>query len=140
MSSSDGDLNADMAASQAMALPVAEQLHQLLELEFEALKAQDLDRFESLQESKTDLLSELARLCPDSEALQAHPAWQDLKEVLVECRDMHRRNAVLIERKLDAIRGALRSLSAGHASSPVEVYDRLGQMARYSKGRGYQEV
>ena len=139
MSSAD-DLNADIAASQARALPVAEQLQQLLELEFEALKVQDLDRFESLQDPKTDLLSELALLCPDSEALQAHPAWQDLKEILVECRDMHRRNAVLIERKLDAIRGALRSLSAGHASSPVEVYDRLGQMARYSKGRGYQEV
>lgn len=138
--SESGDLSSEAAAAQALALPVAEQLHQLLTLEFEALKVQDLDRFESLQDPKTDLLSELARLCPDSEALQAHPAWQDLKEILVECRDMHRRNAVLIERKLDAIRGALRSLSAGHASSPVEVYDRLGQMARYSKGRGYQEV
>ena len=128
------------AASQALVMPVAEQLQQLLALEFEALKVQNLDRFEQLQTAKTDLLAELARICPDSEALQANPAWQDLKEILVDCRDMHRRNAVLIERKLDAIRGALRSLSAGHASSPVEVYDRLGQMARYAKGRGYQEV
>ena len=132
------DPSSVIAASQALA--VAEQLQQLLVLEFDALKEQDLDRFEGLQSAKADLLSELARLCPDSEALQANPAWQDLKEILVDCRDMHRRNAVLIERKLDAIRGALRSLSAGHASSPVEVYDRLGQMARYSKGRGYQEV
>jgi flagellar biosynthesis/type III secretory pathway chaperone len=131
-----GDLNPHVAA----ALPVAEQLQQLLALEFEALKEQDLDRFESLQTAKTDLLSELTRLCPDSEALQINPAWQELKELLVDCRDKHRRNAVLIERKLDTIRGALRSLSAGHASSPVEVYDRLGQMARYSRGRGYQEV
>ena len=135
-----GESAAEMVASQAMALPVAEQLHQLLILEFEALKEQDLDRFEHLQAAKTDLLSELARLCPDSEVLQAHADWQDLKEILVECRDMHRRNAMLIERKLDAIRGALRSLSAGHASSPVEVYDRLGKMARFSKSRGVNEA
>lgn len=135
-----GVSDTEMAVSQATALPVAEQLHQLLVLEFEALKEQDLDRFEQLQTAKTDLLSDLARLCPDSEVLQAHADWQDLKDVLVECRDMHRRNAMLIERKLDAIRGALRSLSAGHASSPVEVYDRLGKMSRFSKGRGVNEA
>jgi len=137
--SESGHLSSE-ATAQSLALPVAEQLQQLLALEFEALKAQDLDRFEQLQTAKTDLLAELARICPDSEALQANPAWQDVKEILVDCQDKHRRNAILIERKLDAIRGALRSLSAGHASSPVEVYDRLGQMARYVKGRGYQEV
>ena len=135
-----GASETEMAASQATALPVAEQLHQLLALEFEALKEQDLDRFEHLQAAKTDLMSELARLCPDSEVLQAHADWQDLKDILVECRDMHRRNAMLIERKLDAIRGALRSLSAGHASSPVEVYDRLGKMSRFSKSRGVNEA
>jgi flagellar biosynthesis/type III secretory pathway chaperone len=128
------------AATQTLVLPVADQLQQLLASEFEALKAQDLDRFEQLQTAKTELLSELARLCPDSEVLQAHADWQDLKEVLVDCRDMHRRNAILIERKLDAIRGALRSLSAGHASSPVEVYDRLGKMSRFSKSRGVNEA
>jgi hypothetical protein len=53
---------------------------------------------------------------------------------------MHRRNAMLIERKLDAIRGTLHSLRAGDSGSPVEVYDRLGQVARFSRGRGYQEV
>ena len=136
----EAESNSDSAASQILVLPVAEQLQQLLGLEFEALKAQDLDRFENLQTAKTDLLSELTRLCPDSEVLQTHSDWQNLKEVLLDCRDMHRRNAMLIERKLDAIRGALRSLSAGHASSPVEVYDRLGKMSRFSKGRGFNEA
>ena len=130
----------ELAAQLELTLPVAEQLRQMLILEFEALKEQDLERFENLQSAKTDVLSELARLCPDSEELQANPAWQNLKEILVECREMHRRNALLIERKLDGIRGALRSLSVGHASSPVEVYDRLGKMSRFAKGRGYQEV
>lgn len=122
------------------ALFVSDQLVQLLALEFEALKSQDLDRFESLQAGKNDLLAELAGLCPSAEDLQNLPEWDALRELLIECRDMHRRNAVLIERKLDTIRGALHSLQAGDSGSPVEVYDRLGQVARFSRGRGYQEV
>jgi flagellar biosynthesis/type III secretory pathway chaperone len=122
------------------ALFVSDQLVQLLALEFEALKSQDLDRFESLQAGKNDLLAELASLCPSAEDMQNLPEWDALRESLIECRDMHRRNAVLIERKLDTIRGALHSLRAGDSGSPVEVYDRLGQVARFSRGRGYQEV
>jgi flagellar biosynthesis/type III secretory pathway chaperone len=119
---------------------VSDQLVQLLALEFEALKSQDLDRFESLQDGKNDLLTELSALCPSPEDLQNLPEWDALRESLIQCRDMHRRNAVLIERKLDTIRGALHSLRAGESGSPVEVYDRLGQVARFSRGRGYQEV
>jgi len=122
------------------ALSVSEQLVQLLALEFEALKSQDLDRFESLQPGKNDLLAELSSLCPSAEDLQQLPEWEILRERLIECRDMHRRNAMLIERKLDAIRGTLHSLRSGDSGSPVEVYDRLGQVARFSRGRGYQEV
>ncbi len=122
------------------ALSVSDQLVQLLALEFEALKSQDLDRFESLQPGKNDLLAQLAELCPSSEDLQQLPEWEALREKLIECRDLHRRNAVLIERKLDTIRGALHSLRVGDSGSPVEVYDRLGQVARFSRGRGYQEV
>jgi flagellar biosynthesis/type III secretory pathway chaperone len=122
------------------ALFVSDQLVQLLALEFESLKSQDLDRFESLQPGKNDLLTELSALCPAPEDLQNLPEWDALRESLIQCRDMHRRNAVLIERKLDTIRGALHSLRVGESGSPVEVYDRLGQVARFSKGRGYQEV
>ena len=122
------------------ALIVSDQLVQLLALEFEALKSQDLDRFESLQPGKNDLLADLAQLCPSAEDLQKLPEWEALRERIIECRDLHRRNAVLIERKLDTIRGALHSLRVGDSGSPVEVYDRLGQVARFSRGRGYQEV
>ena len=122
------------------ALSVCTQLIQMLALEFEALKSQDLDRFESLQPGKNDLLAELTQLCPSPDDLQKLPEWDALRERLIECRDLHRRNAVLIERKLDTIRGALHSLRVGDSGSPVEVYDRLGQVARFSRGRGYQEV
>ena len=122
------------------ALSVCTQLIQMLALEFDALKSQDLDRFESLQPGKNDLLAELTKICPPAEDLQKMPEWDALRELLIECRDLHRRNAVLIERKLDTIRGALHSLRVGDSGSPVEVYDRLGQVARFSRGRGYQEV
>ena len=121
-------------------LSLASQLSKLLLLEFEALKIQDLDRFESLQPGKNDLLAGLAKLCPSAENLQNLPEHEKLRELLIECRDLHRRNAVLIERKLDTIRGTLHSLHTGETGSPVEVYDRLGQVARFSKGRGYQEI
>ena len=122
------------------ALSLAKQLSELLLLEFEALKVQDLDRFEALQPGKNELLAGLSQLCPSAEDLQNVPEFEDLKVLLVDCRDLHRRNAVLIERKLDTIRGTLHSLHTGESGSPVEVYDRLGQVARFSKGRGYQDI
>jgi flagellar biosynthesis/type III secretory pathway chaperone len=122
------------------ALSLAKQLSELLLLEFEALKVQDLDRFEALQSGKNELLAGLSQLCPSAEDLQNLPEFEDLKVLLVDCRDLHRRNAVLIERKLDTIRGTLHSLHTGDSGSPVEVYDRLGQVARFSKGRGYQDI
>ena len=122
------------------ALSLAKQLSELLLLEFEALKVQDLDRFEALQPGKNELLTGLSQLCPSAEDLQSLPEFEDLKMLLVDCRDLYRRNAVLIERKLDTIRGTLHSLHTGESGSPVEVYDRLGQVARFSKGRGYQDI
>ena len=122
------------------AVSLAKQLSELLLLEFEALKVQDLDRFEALQPGKNELLAGLSQLCPSAEDLQSLPEFEDLKLLVVDCRDLHRRNAVLIERKLDTIRGTLHSLHTGESGSPVEVYDRLGQVARFSKGRGYQDI
>ena len=53
--SDSADQISKTAVSQTLALPVAEQLQQLLVLEFDALKEQDLDRFENLQSAKADL-------------------------------------------------------------------------------------
>ena len=89
-------------------LTLTAQLAQLLALEFEALKSQDLDRFESLQPGKNDLLQELTEKCPPAQDLQDLPEWENLREMLIECRDLHRRNAILIERKLDTIRATVK--------------------------------
>ena len=135
----DSDKDGSMARA-TRALPMAGDLAQILEMEFEALQKQDLERFEQLQARKTDLLAELTGLCPPADILQSDPQWQTLLTAMTECRDLHRRNAMLIERKLEAIRGTLQSLQSSVATSTVEVYDRLGQVARFSRSRGYTDA
>lgn len=119
---------------------LAQELERTLDAEFQALQAQELDRFEQMQTAKTELLAELSRLCPPAPQLQGEPQWAGLRDKLERCRDHHRRNSLLITRKLEAIRGTLSSLQAEQPGSSVEVYDRLGQMSRFSRGRGYQDA
>lgn len=129
------------AVVQAQALALS--LEQMLEQEFEHLKAQNLDAFDAGQASKNDLLQELTQVVgisgPDS-ADALGPEWDDFKDRMAHCRDLHRRNEVLITRKIDAIRGALQSLQVEDPSSSVEIYDRLGKVSRLRKGRGYNEA
>ena len=122
---------------------LVDEMAQLLEREFEALKVQDLDQFEILLSGKNHLLAEITRLTgvtqlADADKLGEH--WNEFRTRMLACRDMHRRNEILIMRKLDAIRGALESLNVTNAPSPVEVYDRLGQIKRIRRLRGFTEV
>ena len=59
---------------------------------------------------------------------------------MVICRDFHRRNTLLMNRKLEAIRGTLDSLRLQDTASPVEVYDRLGLISRVSRNNGYSDA
>ncbi len=126
----------------ASALEHGEALRQLLEQEFEALRVQDLDRFESLQPEKLKIFETLTWLTGvGTEASRLEqPGWEGFKQRIAECRELHRRNEVLISRKLDAIRGTLHTLRGSDPTAPVEVYDRLGRMARMRGGRGYEEA
>lgn len=130
------------AAEQAEAL--TQTLHDMLEHEFEHLKSQNLDLFEALQPEKVALLNQLAQLAGlDDAAHQADdlgPEWDNFKEKMAECKSLHRRNEVLIGRKIDAIRGALQSLQLQDPASSVEIYDRLGKLSRVRRGRGYNEA
>ena len=119
---------------------LAVSLSQMLAQEFEALRNQDLDQFEQLQPVKTELLAEITRLAPAAPEMQALPEWQDFRATMLACRDAHRRNAVLMERKLEAIRGTLQSLRVDGAASSVEVYDRLGHISRFSRHSGYSDA
>ena len=127
--------------SQAPRLELlAQELDRVLDIEFEALQKQELDRFEQLQVGKTELLAELSRLCPPAHELQTEPAWAGLHDSLSTSRDKHRRNTILVTRKLEAVRGALSSLSTEQPGSPLEAFDRLGQVARFGRGRGYSDA
>jgi flagellar biosynthesis/type III secretory pathway chaperone len=127
----------------AQALALAQTLEEMLEQEFEHLKAQNLDAFEATQSTKNELLGQLARLAgiqgPES-ADALGEEWDGFKEHMAHCRDLHRRNEVLISRKIDAIRGALQSLQVQDPTSSVEIYDRLGRVSRVRRGRGYNDA
>jgi flagellar biosynthesis/type III secretory pathway chaperone len=117
-------------------------LQQLLQQEFDALREQNLDIFEARQPEKTKIFDSLIRLTgvgTESNRLD-EPEWDTFKNLIADCRDMHRRNEILISRKLDAIRGTLQTLNGGETTASVEVYDRLGRMARSRAGRGYEEA
>ena len=105
----------------------------VLNQEFDALKIQDLAQFEGLQAGKATLLARLEGVSPESIS-------QDVRDLLVQCRDAHRRNETLIQHQLVAIRGTLQSLTATHATETVDVYDRLGNVRSGTLGRGYNDA
>ncbi len=119
---------------------LAKQLEQMLEQEFEALRTQEIDQFERIQPVKTELLEEITRLAPPAQEIQVLPEWQEFRNTMIICRDLHRRNAVLMERKLEAIRGTLESLRSDESASSVEVYDRLGHVSRFGRKSGYSDA
>ncbi len=128
----------------------ARRLGGLLEEEFKALSAQDLPGFESLQAPKEQTLAALADLVQGLTAAagapeaQSGPAegsqWEHFQQLMSACREAHQRNDILIRARLEAIRATLRVLQSSESSSSVEVYDRLGKMSGYRRGRGYEEV
>lgn len=127
----------------AVAMAKVDELASVLEDEFAALKVQDLDRFEHLLSLKTGLLqglSDITGVKQPEDADKLGPQWEEFRARMLACRDLHRRNEILIVRKLDAIRGALDSLQVTDPASSVEVYDRLGRVNRLRRGRGYSEA
>ena len=140
-------MNARILSEEPQAVSYADvqldRLTDLLDEEFNALKEQDLDAFEELLNEKNHILADLSQLTgvrQPEDADRLGPEWAPFRQRMVICRDMHRRNEILILRKLDAIRGALESLNVSDPTSPVEVYDRLGQIKRLKRMRGYNEA
>jgi len=140
-------MNARTLTEEPQALSYADvqldRLTDLLDEEFNALKEQNLDAFEELLEEKNHILADLSQLTgvrQPEDADRLGPEWTPFRTRMAICRDMHRRNEILILRKLDAIRGALESLNVNDPTSPVEVYDRLGQIKRLKRMRGYSEA
>ena len=124
----------------------ANALSALLQEELALLTAGDLDSFEALQGRKAEVLESLSALMPtlsgevpieDGSDVDATVALiDDIKEVLATCRDAHLKNAVLIDRKIEATRSALEVLRSSRSADTGETYDKLGRIQRgYSRDR-----
>jgi flagellar biosynthesis/type III secretory pathway chaperone len=122
------------------ATKLAGQLSNMLELEFQALRSQDIDQFEQLQPVKNELMMEIKRVADAVEDLQTRNDWQHFREMMGSCQSLHRRNALLMNRKLEAIRGTLQSLRLPDPSTPVEIYNRLGHIAPFSRNTSYSDA
>ncbi len=124
----------------------ANTLSALLQEELALLTAGDLDSFEALQSRKAEVLESLSALMPtlsgevpieDGSDVDATVALiDDIKEVLATCRDAHLKNAILIDRKIEATRSALEVLRSSRSADTGETYDKLGRIQRgYSRDR-----
>ena len=121
-------------------------LNALLEEELTLLKAGDLESFEALQAKKSETLETLSTLIPlltgDVSLTEAEddetvvPLVEEINALLATCRDAHLRNAMLIDRKMEATRSALEVLRSSRSADTGETYDRLGKLKRgQSRGR-----
>ena len=124
----------------------ANALSALLQEELALLTAGDLDSFEALQSRKAEVLESLSALMPtlsgevpieEGSDVDATVALiDDIKEVLATCRDAHLKNAILIDRKIEATRSALEVLRSSRSADTGETYDKLGRIQRgYSRDR-----
>ena len=121
-------------------------LRQLLEREFEALKGQNFDVFEKCIEGKNTILAEISNsgvlerlkgLSIDSgDHSEDSKTLAILHKGLGECRDLHRRNEVLIRQKIIAIRETIASFSL--EDNPLsETYDNLGNLKKGLRKRSH---
>lgn len=108
----------DAAAIDQLARDLQTLLEQL-DLEFELLREQQMDRFDALQHEKEALLARIA--AADLHAMEpgnaatplsftAQPAWHRIMELGEACREHQKRNEILINRKLIVVRSALQAL------------------------------
>lgn len=115
-----------------------QRLVEILALEFEALKTRDLTVFESLQDDKNQRLERLAAVAAWASGQQPAPeTWLQLQETLQQCKQDHMRNLQLLQRQLQAVRGTLQALQ-GDSAPAIDLYDRMGQIARRPGVWGYQ--
>jgi flagellar biosynthesis/type III secretory pathway chaperone len=134
------DLDGPAAQAALLAAPEGvERLAAILNLEFEALKVRDLTAFEALQDEKNQLLQSLAETAAWASRQEPMPlVWQQLQNSLQQSKQDHLRNIQLLQRQLQAVKGALQALQGDSAAPAVDLYDRMGQIARRAGAWGHQ--
>lgn len=131
--------NVDEADLRA-ALSLVQELGQVLESEFELLKSREMQGLEALQARKAELLEQMGQLAPPPWPATAEGAgspWMEFRREATRCRELHRRNQLLVTRKLEAIRGAIGVLQSPDRAADVETYDRSGRVAWPGRSRAH---
>lgn len=139
---------ADAVVALATGIDLSRRLRRLLHDEFEALRQSDLNAFEKLQANKEALIATLRdihRMFPAQTSVAAgdpsrHSGWDDMFATLRECRDLQRRNELLINARMDAIRGALSALQGSDPVAEAGTYDRKGRSRRPRRDLGWDEA
>lgn len=113
-------------------------MKKVLTSEFEALKEQDLAKFEELQLQKSEIFKFLSQddfleQVKNSTGEAEHgnhsvDIWDEVMALLKECKTLHQRNEILINSKLDSIRSAIATIQSPDPLSSVEIYDKLGKL------------
>lgn len=132
------ELSQDQLKLTKETLHKAQALQDVLEREFYHLKDNNLDAFESIQDKKNLIVEYLAihaptvfDFAPDDDYLLKLIA--ELRQTVGMCKNTHTRNALLIERKLQATKGALELFRNPQSHSVTETYDKLGKLANQIK-------
>ena len=124
------------------AIRFANELHNLLELEFEALKLQKLSEIESIQEKKIPLLEYLNAdsIKANVQETDGEADWESFKSIISECKSAHRRNEILVNRRIESIKNALNTLTGENRGDELEMYDKLGKLAQKKNSKGILEA
>ena len=124
------------------AIRFANELQELLELEFEALKLQNLSDIESIQEKKIPILEYLSTDSIRSNVTEMgeDPQWELFKSIISKCKHAHRRNEILVNRRIESIKAALNTVIGQNKDDELEMYDKLGQLSQKKNSKGILEA
>jgi flagellar biosynthesis/type III secretory pathway chaperone len=122
-------------------LAEVQHLEQLLEAEFEAIKTQNLDQLDALQQLKEASLLKLSdsRFEQTVRALKSEQPelltsdlmnkWQQLKDTTELSQHHLKRNQLIIQQKLVVLGDALRAIYQTDAPQNLQLYNRSGKLS-----------
>ncbi|MBC8272687.1 flagellar protein FlgN [Pseudomonadales bacterium] len=110
-----------------------ESLKTLLDEEFVLLGSKDLDTVESIQERKISLMEELGNLWSSyleasSGANENLPVKNEFQSKLVDCRDKHIRNDLLLKKQLEITKNLIQVIT-NRSNDQANIYNRLGRIS-----------
>ena len=110
-----------------------ESLKTLLDEEFVLLGSKDLDTVESIQERKISLMEELGNLWSNyleasSGANENLPVKNEFQSKLVDCRDKHIRNDLLLKKQLEITKNLIQVIT-NRSNDQANIYNRLGRIS-----------